>query len=136
MRQRGLSLAKAARTAGVSPRTVQGLAGSALRKSPSGRYAVRPRDRFVRLVYVLTADGKQEVPLRSSREASVVGQHWNAAYAYAAKGESAGLRRFEGVQVTGVDGTRYALLTDLVTIERLGHAGDLSFETIYSTRTR
>jgi hypothetical protein len=136
MRRQGLSLAKAARTAGVSPRTVRRIAGSALRKGPNGRYVVQSRDRFVRVVYVLTAEGKREVSLKSSREASIVGRHWNAVHAYAARGESAGLRRFDGVEVTGVGGARYTLLTDLAAIERLGNAGELSFETIYNTRTR
>jgi hypothetical protein len=135
MRQRGLSLSKAAQSSGVSPRTVRKLAGSALRRRPSGRYGVRSRDRFGRIVYVLTADGKHEVELTSSREASMVGQHWNAVHAYAARGESTGLSKFEGAQVTGVHGRRYTLLTDLATIERLGNAGEMSFETIYA-RTR
>jgi len=132
MRRQRVSLAKAARTAGVNPRTVRRLAGSALHKDPRGRYVVRRRDRVVRVVYIPTADGIQEVSLKGSDQASVVGDYWNAVHAHVAKGESAGLGRFEGVTLTSTDGTRFVLLTDLTVLDRLANAGVLSFESIYA----
>ena len=135
MRRRGLSLAKAARTARVSPRTVRRVADAALKKQPNDRYVARRRDRLVRVVYVLTDDGIQEVSLKGSEQASLVGEHWNTLHAYVARGESGGLSRFEGLSVTDVDGTVFVLSTDLVAIERLANAGVLSFESIYA-RTR
>ncbi len=135
MRRRGLSLAKAARTARVSPRTVRRVAGAALKKQPNDRYVARRRDRLVRVVYVLTDDGIREASLKGSEQATLVGEHWNTLHAYVARGESDGLRRFEGSSVTDVNGTVFILSTDLVAIERLANAGVLSFESIYA-RTR
>jgi hypothetical protein len=135
MRRQGLSLAKAARTVGVSPRTVHRVAGSALRKQPNERYVARRRDRLVRVVYVLTNDGIQEASLKGSEQATLVGEHWNAVHAHVARGDAADLGRFHGLQVTDVNGTQFHLTSDLVAINEMANAGVLSFETIYA-RTR
>ena len=95
----------------------------------------RPGGRARVPLYVLTANGVQELPVKGRKDATLVGKHWNAVRAYVVRGESAGLGQFDGLQVTDAEGDGFRLLTDVVAIEHLANAGVLSFETIYA-RTR
>src|SRR5689334_18740754 len=52
MRSDKLSLQRASKEAGVSPRKVKGLAGSALRKDSRGRYRAKPKDRLLRVLII------------------------------------------------------------------------------------
>jgi hypothetical protein len=79
-----------------------------------------------------TADGIRDITLRSSKDATLLGEYWNAVHAYLAKGESAGLDRFRGRHVTTADGERIELLTDRASLNHLGSAGVLSFESMYA----
>jgi hypothetical protein len=132
MRREHLSLAQAARKVGVSPRTVVWESGSSLRRLPNGRYVARATDRLQRVVRMPTADGIRDITLRSSKDATLLGEYWNAVHAYLAKGESAGLDRFRGRHVTTADGERIELLTDRASLNHLGSAGVLSFESMYA----
>lgn len=132
MRRDGLSLTRALRGAGVSRRTVERLAGSALRKQPNGRYVARATDRLARVVSIPTPDGVRAIVLRTFRDASRLGEYWNAVHAYLATGDTAGLTRFEGVVLTTTDGERVPLLTDRAVLDHLGYAGVLSFESLYA----
>lgn len=131
MRQ-GLSLTRAARSKHVSPATVRRVAASTLRKGPRGRYVARPTDRLTRLVQLPTEDGRAEVSLRGSRQATTVAKYWNAVHSYLATGNSRDLARFESVALTDAHGKRITLLTDRTALDRLGNAGVLSFESIYA----
>lgn len=128
----GGSLTRASREIGVSPRTVERLAGSALQRGPSGRYVARGADRLAREVRLPAVDGLQDVTVRDSKQASLVGEYWNAVHAHAEKGDSSGLRRFEGMDVIAADGTRVPFLVDTAVLDELGNAGVLSFESIYA----
>jgi hypothetical protein len=128
----GISLRKAAREAKVSPRTVLKRAGSALRKNKSGRYAAKPSDRLVRPILVPTPEGPREIEVRGLREAGRVGRYWAALQKYYEVGDASNLRKFSGQSITDTNGAQFPLITDLSILDRLGSAGVVSFESIYS----
>ena len=132
MRRAGLSLARASTQTGVNRNTVVRLAGSSLRKLPNGRFVARANDRLLRVVRMPTADGIRDVSLRNSRDATLVGEYWNAVHAYLAKGDAAGLERFRDRHITTADRERIVLLIDRDILDRLGSAGVLSFESMYA----
>jgi hypothetical protein len=131
MRSGHVSLPKAAREFGVDPRQVIKLGRSALRKQKNGRYAARKTDRLLRVLSGLTAKGKREVAVRDSRQASVIGSHWDAVQRYLQTGDDSALQKFQGKKITDASGKRHPLLTDLDELNRLGSAGVLSFESLY-----
>jgi hypothetical protein len=130
MRAHRRTLHQAARDVGESPRTIIRLVGPALRKDKRGRYVARAADSFVRPMEVVTRDGKLVVPVRGSKQASLIGSHWNAIRDFL-EGRPSALRKFRG-KVIQVGRKRHALLADPRAVKRLGEAGELSFETIYS----
>jgi hypothetical protein len=82
MRSGRTSLRKAAREFGIEPNQVIRLGRSALKKQKNGRYAAKKTDRVLRMLGVLTVDGKREIAVRDSRQASVIGSHWDAVQRY------------------------------------------------------
>lgn len=128
----GASLAQASREVGVSPRTVERLAGSALRQAPSGRYVARGSDRVQREIRIPSPDGLRDVALADSKQASLVGEYWNAVHAYLAKGDASGLARFSKRHIIDAKGERIPFLVDREALDELGNAGVLSFESIYA----
>jgi len=131
LRSQDTSLRQASREIGVSPRTVLRYGGSALRKGPSGRYQAKKRDRLLRMLMVPSAEGPREIAMGDSRQASTLGEYWNAVHRYLATGDSSGVKKFEGVHVIDAEGKQIPLLTDLRKLDRLGSAGVLSFESLY-----
>lgn len=126
-----VSLPIAAQEFGVSLGTVIRLAGSALRRLPSGRYVVKARDRLLRVLNVLTDEGLREKAFRDSRISSLIGEHSAAVGHYLQTGDPSRLRQFRGCVFTDADGERFSLLTDLDELDRLGNRGGFSFESIY-----
>lgn len=133
MRADHVSLFRAAREFGVSPNEVVRLGGSALRKTPSGRYVAKPTDHLLRVLSLpVRGLGLREIALDDSREASLVGRYWDAVRLYLQTGDASALRRFRGKFVRDADGRRLDLLTDLDELDRGGSAGVLTFESIYA----
>lgn len=132
MRADHVSLFRAAREFGVSPNEVVRLGGSALRKTPSGRYVAKPTDDLLRVLSLPGKRGLREIALDDSREASLVGRYWDAVRLYLQTGDASALRRFQGKFVQEADGRRFDLITNLDELDRLGSAGVLSFESIYA----
>lgn len=132
MRREHLSLAQAAKRVGISARVVVRESGTSLQRLPNGRYRARASDRLLRVVRIPTADGIRDASLRNSKDTSLIGEYWNAVHGYLAKGDTAGLDRFRGRHITAADGERIALLTDHDSLDRLGSAGVLSFESMYA----
>jgi len=128
----GASLAEASRQFGRDPRAVQRLAAPALRKQRNRRWAAKKIDRLLRVLQIITSEGRQEIGIRDSRQASTVGEYWNAVERYTATGDTSELRKFWGKRVMDADGKRVALLTNLDVLNRLGSAGVLSFESLYA----
>lgn len=131
MRSDRVSLRKAAREFGVDPGQVIRLGRSALRKQRNGRYAARKTDRLLRVLGVLTAEGKREIALRDPRQASLLGSYWDAVQHYLQTGDDSALKQFQGKKITDAGRKRHLLLTDLDELNRLGSAGVLSFESLY-----
>lgn len=88
-----------------------------------------------RKLKVPTSKGLRGISVRDSRQASQIGRYWNAVARYLRTGDTSALRKFRGKHIVDATGARVLLLTDLDELDRLGNAGVLSFETIY-TRTR
>jgi hypothetical protein len=132
MRERGISLRKAAREAKVSPRTVIRNAPSALRKKKSGRYGAKASDRLLRTLIIPTLQGPEEITVRGLRAASRLARYWVAVHKYYETGDVSGLQRFQDESITAVGGKKYPLLTDLDVLNRLVSAGVLSFESLYA----
>ena len=132
----GLTLQKAAKEFGLSPKTVIELGRSALRKQKNGRYVAKKTDQLLRVVNALVTDGRTEIATRDSRQASLVGGHWAAVQKYLQTGDDSALLRFKGKKVTDARGKRYLLLTDVKELERLGSFGVLRFESMYAGGSR
>jgi hypothetical protein len=132
MRTDGLSLKKAAKEVGISPRTVTRRGGRTLNKGANGRYSVTRRDSLLRVVQVPTLNGSREVALRNSRHASKLGRYWAAVHKYLQTGDSSEIETFRGQHVKDANGADVPLLTNLTELNRLGSAGVLSFESLYA----
>jgi hypothetical protein len=96
----GATLTRAAKEAGTTPNTVVRYAGEQLHRQ-RGRVVASKSDRLFRVMNVVTTDGVQEVLLRSSRQASLVGEHANAVKKFLLTGDDEPLRKFAGVKVAG-----------------------------------
>jgi len=131
MRADRVSLFRAAHEFGVSPNEVVRLGGSALRKTPKGRYVAKPTDDLLRVLSLPGKKGLREIALDDSREASLVGRYWDAVRLYLQTGDNSALRRFRRKFVLDADGRRFDLMTDLDELDRLGSAGVLAFESIF-----
>lgn len=132
MRREEISLRRAAREHGVSPKTVQHYAGAALRKTAKGTYKVRARDTMLRPLVLPTSGGLAEVVTRDSRSTSMAAEYSNAVQVFLQTGDDTELQRFRDQVIADADGNRIPLLTDLDELERLGAAGVLSFESLYA----
>jgi hypothetical protein len=133
MKSDHLSAPAAARAAGISRSTLIRRGGSALRKLDNGRYAARRNDKLFRLVIVVSeSKGPVQVATRNFREASKAGRHSAAVQRYLETGDDSALRRFKSEHIIDAQGNRVALLTDTDELDRLGSAGELSFESLYA----
>jgi hypothetical protein len=132
MRAGNISLSEAAREVGVDPRTVVSRSGSALRKSPKGRYGAKKSDRMLRVLMVPSQDGTREIAVRSSRQATELGKYWAALQKYLQTGDASALRKFSGKHIVDASGSKVPLITDLTELDRIASAGNFRFESIYS----
>jgi hypothetical protein len=132
MRAQGVSLKQASREFGIDPRIVARLGKSALRKRANGRFAARANDRLLRILAVPSPEGTREIALRDSRQASILGQYWDAVQRYLQTGDRSAIQKFRSKRITTANRVRIPLLTDLDQLNRLGNAGVLSFESLYA----
>jgi hypothetical protein len=70
--------------------------------------------------------------VRSSREATKLAKYWVAVHKYLQTGDVSEVETFAGQFVKDANGSDVPLLTDLKELSRLGSAGVLSFESLYS----
>jgi len=131
MRTKGLSLAKAAKQAHTTPKTVVRYAGAALRKEPSGKYQASPFDRLARFLRFLTPEGQIHITVRSSRTATKVSEYMAAVDHYLKTGDTARLAQFRGKSVR-VGTLKFQFVTDPRILDRLAHAGEVAFEDLYA----
>ncbi len=73
--------------------------------------------------------------VRNSQQATLLGKYWAAVQNYLATGEASGIERFQGRSITDAGGSKIPLVTDPQELNRLGSAGVLSFESLYSRST-
>jgi hypothetical protein len=132
MRADDTSLANAARDFGIDPRTVIRWGGPALKKNTNGRYTAKKSDRLLRVLFLPAEYGTREIATRDSRQASLIGQYWDAVQRYLQRGDDSALRKFRGVRIRAASGESIPLLTEPEELDRLGNAGVLSFESLYA----
>lgn len=132
MRAQGVSLSQAAREMGVPRKKVIELGGSALKKQANGRYAARSFDRLLRVLIIPSPKGLTEVAVRDSRTASKIGEYNAAVQEYVRRGNPKKLQQFKKLKLKDASGNPIRLLIDRAALMRLGHAGVLSFESIYA----
>jgi hypothetical protein len=127
----GEALTSAAKAVGIAPDTVVRNAGSALTRGPRGRWVAKPSDRLVRRMRFIDERGLRPVEPANSREASKLAEYWNAVDHFLITGDDRSLRRFQQMRLRTRQKTSLRFLTDLDALERLGRAGELSFEDLY-----
>ena len=132
MRSGRISLRKASKEIGVDPSKVLKLGRSALRKQKNGKYVARKTDHLLRILSVLTPEGRREIAVRDSHQASLLGKYWASVQRYLQTGDDSALRKFKGKKITDASGKRHPLITDLRQLDTLGSAGVLSFESLYA----
>jgi hypothetical protein len=128
----GQSATAAAKKVGTTLRTMQRYAGRALKPTSSGRYRAAAGDRLRRFVRMLTPVGLIAIEARTSKAASRIAAYWAAVNRYLTTGDDSRLRRFRGSAIR-VGRVSYPFVTDLATLERLAHAGEVQFEDLYES---
>lgn len=132
MRADRLSLPKAARAVGVDSKTVRRFAGPALRKDKRGRWTAKKRDTLLRVLTVPGPRGDREVATKDSRAAVHIARYFEAVRRYINTTDASGLVEFRKLKLTDTKGKRITLVTNLRILLDLGHAGVLSFESLYA----
>lgn len=84
------------------------------------------------MVAVTRRKGPTEIATRDFRQASKAGKHSAAVQRYIETGDHSALAKFKGKHIVDAQGKRIALMTDLDELDRLGSAGELSFESLYA----
>jgi hypothetical protein len=132
MVRRGVAtLTKAARQERIKPETVLRYVGKALYRSGHGKpWKARPADQLAASMTVLTTRGPLTVVVRNSRERKLLGRYDAALRRFRAgeDGAEAGLRQFDGRKVGG-----QTLITDTKLVIQLEEAGQLDFDTLYTS---
>jgi hypothetical protein len=131
MRAEKVSLTHASREFGLDPRVVRTRAGSALRKTKSGRYVAKPSDKLLRVLVIPSPEGLIEVAVRGSETASMIAEYSDAVQKFLRTGDSSRLKKFRRMKILDEKGKRIKLVTDLDILQKLGSAGVLSFESLY-----
>jgi DNA-binding CsgD family transcriptional regulator len=124
----GASLADAAKSEGVSQRTIRKYVGSALRQDHvGGRIRAVPRDRFTRYLQIPGPDGPIQVTVKGSKDATELAAYVSARAAFLRSGDESLLRRFDGKKIGG-----HALVTDPKILTSQAEQGE-SFDQLYSS---
>lgn len=129
--RRGTSLSKASREVGIGSDTVLRYAGSAFIRDQRGRWVTKPTDRLYRNLRWLDQRGLTVVEPANSREASKLSAYWSAVDHYLLTGDDRPLRRFRHMRLRTRQKVSLDFVTDPKQLERLGYAGQLSFEDLY-----
>lgn len=128
--RKGKSLTHAAKLAHTSPRTVHKYADNALGTMVRGTYRPTRSDRLVRELRFLTPDGLVAVRTRSARAASEIARYFSAVDKALRTGNTRPLAPFVGRTIQhGRKKLRY--VTDIHTLTRLAHVGEVRFEDLY-----
>jgi hypothetical protein len=119
-----LTLGELAKKHGTTPGTLHRYLGSSIHRTPDGEWEPARRDTLVKLMTVITDDGPIEnVPVRGTRDRSLVATHNARIAAFADTGDPRYLRDLPRVTVTDANGRRHRLATDERRIRELIRAG-------------
>lgn len=132
MRSDRRSLRETSREFGLDPRIVTRLGKAALRKRKNGQYVAKRSDKLLRILAVPTPNGVREIATRDSRQATQLGKYWAAVQKYLQTGDASALAKFRRKRITDASGKKIALVLDTATLDQLGSAGVLSFESLYA----
>lgn len=131
-RREHLTLTRAARAIGVDANAVRKLAGTAFRKDTRGRLVPTKRDRLLRVLMIPGPKGTRQVAVRNSLTSSQLGGYADAAGRYVRRGDPSALAPFRRLALKDANGRRIHLVMNLKTLNELGQAGVLSFESLYA----
>ena len=92
-----------------------------------------PSDRYTRHLWMLSPEGKVEVPVRGSRQAALVASYMAAVDWYLRRGDASRVAAFRGKGVRS-GGRFFPFLTDTTALDKLARAGEVSFERLYARR--
>ena len=81
---------------------------------------------------VLTERGLVVLDVRSSRTATRLATYWNAVDTYLRTGDRRPLSPYEGRSLL-LEGHRMPFITDPALLDRLAHAGQVTFEDLYES---
>lgn len=110
MRKEKLSLSKASKISGISPKTV--IRSTNALKSVNGKWRVKAFDRIPR-VMAINEDGRETwIAISDSRTASIIGKYHNAVKKFYETGDTTFLKPFEGKAIKDADGNTHILETD------------------------
>jgi hypothetical protein len=130
-RHEQLSLTGAARDSRTTLNVVKRYAGTELKRE-RGRLTATASDSLFRRMRLITDTGPLTIDVYSSKVASEIGRYDAAVKRYLETGDDRALRRFRNKKIRTGKQTHY-FVTDLDTLDRLGGAGELSFESIYES---
>ena len=100
--RRGVTLSRAARENGVTPRTVKRYAGVVLvQERPGGRIRARKSDRLARYLQIPGPDGPIEITARGSKQASEFAKY-QAAVNRLLRGDRNALADWHGKKIAGI----------------------------------
>ncbi len=129
--RQGVSLSKAAKEFGIAPDTVLRYAGTAYERDQRGHWKPKATDRLYRSMRFHDATGWFWVEPANSKEASKLAAYQSAVKRYLETGDDRGLRKFKRMMLKTRQKTSLPFLTDLDQLDRLGKAGELSYEDLY-----
>jgi hypothetical protein len=131
MRRDGISASEASRREKMKLNTFRRGAGKYLHRSGPGKpWKARSQDQLAVSMTVLTSRGPITAVVHSSRERKLLGQYNLALRMFRAgeDGAAAALKAFEGKTVGG-----QALITNAELLINLEEAGQLDFDTLYTS---
>ena len=130
MREESQSLSKAAKLAGIKPKTFIRHVRRALHRSGPGKpWKAIPEDQLSAAMKVITRFGPTVEVVRGWRERELLGRYNKAIRMFrgAEDGAAAALRVFRGKNVAG-----HELITDIKLLIQLEEAGRLDYDDLYS----
>lgn len=127
----GESLSRASKEVGISPDTVRRYAGSAFVQDDRGRWISKAADRLYRRMRWLDAQGITTVEPANSKEASKLSAYWKAVEHYLTTGDERALGKFRRMRLRTRQKISLGFITDPDLLDRLGNAGELTFEDLY-----
>lgn len=131
LRRAGLSWTKATRQAGITKDTALSYTGAAYEQDGKGRWIPKKSDRLYRSMRFHDGRGWFWVEPANSKEASKLASYQSAVKTYLETGDDRELRKFQRMMLKTRQKTSLPFLTDLDQLDRLGKAGELSFEDLY-----